>query len=162
MSPIASCIQLSSVPANAIEKNNTVSIMDPKIDPIQGACHHDLFLKKLKKVISSICPAMNAVPDATAIRQSAKYQDAITAIGKLIHATCLARIGPRERFDISITRYTSGKLNAHQVNQSLIGRDTRIFDRTITRLMTTTASKKKYFDFIIEEKNIFQLYRDSI
>lgn len=150
ISQIASCIQLRSVPANAILKNNIVSTIDPIIDPTQGAFHQDCFRKKLKNVISSICPAMNAIPDAQAIRQSAKYQDARTAIGKLIHATFRARVGPSERFERSITRYTSGKLNAHQVSQSLIGIETRIFEITITRVIANIADKNKYFDdFII-------------
>ena len=150
ISPTASWIQLSSVPAKAILKNNIVSTIDPIIEPTQGAFHQDCFRKKLKKVISSIWLAIKATPDAIAIRQSAKYQDASTAIGKLIHATCRARVGPSERFERSITRYTSGKLKAPQVSQSLIGIETRIFDITMTNVIANIAERNRYFDdFII-------------
>lgn len=158
-SPIANCIQLSSVPANAILKNKTVSIMDPMIDPTHGAFHQDCLRKKLKKVISSICPAIKAVPDAIAIRQSAKYQETNMAKGKLNQATFRARVGPRERFERSITRYTSGKLNAHQVSQSFIGIETRILDNTITVIIAPIARRNRYRSFII---NAYKNLRDYI
>jgi hypothetical protein len=78
--------------------------MDPIMDPIHGAFHHDLCLRALKNVISKSCPTMNAVHDASAIRISAKYHDATIAIGRLNHAPSRARLGPRVRFERSVTR----------------------------------------------------------
>jgi hypothetical protein len=113
-------------------------------------------------VISSICHAINAVPDATAILQSAKYHDINTEIGRLIQATCRAWVGPRIRFERSITRYTSGKLNAPHVSQSLIGMDTRILEMIITKDIRMIASEKSVFGCICEKLLIdFKKYIDS-
>src|SRR5512133_2641285 len=114
-----------SEPAKAKKKKRPVSTTEATAEPNSGAFHHDMVRSLLKATMSSNWPTMNAMPDATAMRQGASAKDTSTAIAKPVQATRRAAGAPTARLVRSVTKKAMGKVNAPQVNQSLMGNCTR-------------------------------------
>ena len=89
------------------------------------------------------------MPEATAVRiatcermlgasngtQSENTADIRMPTTKPTNTTLAALAGPKARLERSVTRKANGKVNAPQVNQSPMGKWTRMFDATTTNDM---------------------------
>lgn len=77
------------------------------------------------------------------MRQGASSSDTSTAMAKPIQATRRAAAAPTARLVRSVTRYATGKVNAPQVSQSLIGNWTRKLDETMTSIIASTGRHRR-------------------